>query len=419
MESVRDSLLSQLIAQGRMFWLLVMVGVSGALGLALASGNDLRYADEIDYFALAQHLAAGQGYVNTAGGPTAYRPPGYPYLMTLFATWSHGVLFLKILNVAFLAGAMVVLKHLVATTTPRVAWLAGGALLAYPVWMYTASTLYPQSLCMLLLLTLASLLLRRRAFWMSMIFGGLILGSLILVAPAFQLLAPALGLYVVFCGPFNWRRNILASMVFAAVSALTISPWLLRNHQVFGQFVPVATNGGVNLLLGNSEFTGPNTGVNVDVSHYMAQVKGLNEVESSRKLQQFAVDWVKANPGEAALLYVRKVINYFNYRAELVTASNNAVWKDWLMFFTYYPMLCLVALRLVLIRWVPMTRTELLLGGLYLCNAFLAALFFTRIRFRLPFDGLLMAWAIISIGHLLTLWEGARRRAYPGESHPV
>ena len=419
MFKLHERLAMNLFAPARLFWLLLLLSASAALGLALTSGNALRYADEADYFTLAQHLAAGIGYVDAAGTPTAYRPPGYPYLMALFATKSQGVVFLKVLNVAFLVGSMLVLRHLIATTTPQVGWLAGGAVLAYPVWLYAASTLYPQTLCMLLLLSLVALLLRRSNYWTTMCVCGLLLGGLILIAPSFQLLAPFLGLYIVFGGPFDLRRNVLAAMVFALVSAVTISPWLLRNHQVFGQFVPVATNGGVNLLLGNSEFTGANTGVNVDVSRYMDQVKGLNEVETSRRLQQFAVDWVVAHPTDAAALYALKVINYFNYRAELATADNNAAWKDWLMFFTYYPQILLVVLRLVFFRRIPLTRTEILLGALYMCSAFLAAVFFTRIRFRLPFDGLLMAWAIISVGHLLQLCKRFCRHAPSVGCHPV
>lgn len=401
------------------FWLLLLLSAIVGVVIVMISGNALRFVDEVDYFALAQKLIAGQGYVDPEGIPTAYRPPGYPFLMALFASWSQGVVLLKLLNMVFLVGAMMLIKHLVSTATPHVAWLAGGAALAYPVWIYTASTLYPQTLCMLLLLAVVALLLRRSNDWMPMVGCGLLLGVLILVAPSFQLLAPFLGLYVVFAGPFNWRRNLLAAMLFAAVAGLTISPWLFRNYQVFDKFVPVATNGGVNLLFGNSEFSGANTGVNVDLTRYMAQVQGLNEADASKKLQGFAVDWVKNHPEDAIALYVRKLINYFNYRAELATASQGAAWKDWLMFFTYYPLLLVVAVRLMFVRQQPLTPTEKLLGGLYLCNAFLAAVFFTRIRFRLPFDGLLMAWAIISVGHLVNLMPVAFRRGAALKRHPL
>lgn len=411
--------LRRLIAPPGVFWLLLLLSIVVGGVIVTISGSALRYADELDYFALAQQLIAGRGYVDPEGFPTAYRPPGYPLLMALFASWPHGVVLIKLLNLMFLAGAMMLIRHLVSTTTPHVAWLAGGAMLAYPAWLYTASTLYPQTLCMLLLLAVVALLLRRSDYWVTMVGCGLLLGALILIAPSFQLLAPFLGLYVVLAGPLNWWRNLAAAMLFAAVAGLTISPWLLRNYQVFGQFVPVATNGGVNLLLGNSEFSGANTGVNVDVAHYMSQVQGLNEVDASRKLQEFAVSWVKSHPGDAAVLYVRKLINYFNFRAELATASMSSTWKDWLMFLTYYPLLLVVVVRLTFARQQPLTRTEMVLGGLYLCNAFLAALFFTRIRFRLPFDGLLMAWAIISVGHLVNMLPMVRLRRSVTKCHPV
>lgn len=385
------------------FWLFALSMVV-ALAVAALSGTALRYEDERDYFALAQHLAQGAGYVTPELKPTAYRPPGYPFLMALFAGLTQGVMYLKVLNVLFLGGCIWLMRGLIARDAPAAAWLVGVGLLAYPVWMYTASTLYPQTLCMLLMLALVYLLSSQAASWGSIVCAGVIYGYLVLVAPSFQLLAPVFAAYLAFFGPFAWRRNVAAAVLLGVVTATTMSPWLIRNYQVFGQFVPVATNGGINLLLGNSESTRPNSGVNVDLDRYLHQVEGLDEVQSSRVLQGFATDWIKAHPVDAASLYLKKAVNYYNYRAEAATSEQNAAWKDWLMFFTYYPMLVVVVLRLALVRRMPLSRTEGLLICVYVINGLLAALFFTRIRFRLPFDGLLMVLAIISLDRLRQAW---------------
>lgn len=384
------------------FWLFAL-SMALALGVALMSGTSLRYEDERDYFALAQQMVQGHGYVTPALQPTAYRPPGYPFLMTLFAGTDQGVLWLKILNVVILGVSVWLMRALIARETPAVAWLAGASLLAYPVWLYAASTLYPQTLCMALMLGLIYLLAHREASWRTFIVAGVVYGYLVLVAPSFQLLAPLFAAYVAFFGPFAWRRNVLSAIVFGLMTVATMSPWLVRNYQVFGQFVPVATNGGVNLLLGNSEFTRVNSGVDVDLKRYLQQTQGLDEVQSSKALQGFATDWIKAHPMEAASLYVGKALNYFNYHAEAATSEQNAPWKDWLMFFTYYPMLAMVLARWVMVGRVPLSRSERLLIGVYVINGLLAALFFTRIRFRLPFDGLLMVLAIVSLGHFMQL----------------
>ena len=79
-------------------------------------------------------------------------PPGYPLVMVPCVGLTHSVLFIKLLNVVLLGISLFLIRALVVRETPLVAWLAGGVALAYPVWFYTASTLYPQTLCMALLL---------------------------------------------------------------------------------------------------------------------------------------------------------------------------------------------------------------------------------------------------------------------------
>src|SRR3954447_15301229 len=59
-------------------------------GLSIRSGDELRYPDERDYHALAQSLLQHQGFVNERGQPSAYRPPGYPFVLTaLYSVWNR------------------------------------------------------------------------------------------------------------------------------------------------------------------------------------------------------------------------------------------------------------------------------------------------------------------------------------------
>jgi hypothetical protein len=97
---------------------------------------------------------------------------------------------------------------------------------------------------------------------------------------------------------------------------------------------------------------------------------------------------------------VRKFINFFNFRNRLYVHSESSTIRDGVMFITYYLLLLLAGLRLYFFRRYPLTMTEGFLYGLYLCGALLGAIFFTRIRFRLPYDTLLIAIGAIFLGHL-------------------
>ncbi len=71
--------------------------------VAVRSGDDLRYLDEKSYDQLARQLIAGQGHVSDNGRPTAFRPPGYPWLLSaVYRLWPRP-LAAKLVNVFFLA----------------------------------------------------------------------------------------------------------------------------------------------------------------------------------------------------------------------------------------------------------------------------------------------------------------------------
>jgi hypothetical protein len=398
------------LPRSRLFWVLFAVSILVAVAVALVSGEQLRYQDELDYMSLAQNLMQGHGYLSPEGRPTAYRPPGYPVWMAPWTALSHGVVVVKLLNVAMLGVALWLMRAMVGRRVPAVAWCAGAAALAYPVWVYTAATLYPQTLCLLLLMTVMWALDREAPLgWGACVALGVLNGVLALVAPSFLLLSP------VIAACLAWRRSaqgqswVSGVAVFGLCMLLVLAPWTWRNWQVFGAFVPIATNGGINLALGNCELTGPNTGTNLPIQYFIDHIPpGSDEVQESHALQAMARDWAMAHPADAITLYVAKFINYFNFRAGLAVEGGQSTAKDLVMLVTYYPLLALVGWRLWWRKRVPMTRGEWMMLGIYLCNGLLAAIFFTRIRFRLPFDALLMTLALISLGHLSNWWRTRR-----------
>ena len=71
------------------------------------------------------------------------------------------------------------------------------------------------------------------------------------------------------------------------------------------------------------------------------------------------------------------------------------------MLFTYGPLLALLVVRLMLIRRLPLTDLEVLFLSLYLAAGMAYAIFFTRIRYRLPFDWLLIALDAIFVARVI------------------
>ncbi|HET7832175.1 MAG TPA: hypothetical protein VFK88_04345, partial [Gallionella sp.] len=189
--------------------------------------------------------------------------------------------------------------------------------------------------------------------------------------------------------------------LFLVCAILAVSPWTVRNTLLFGKIVPVATNSGENLLMGNSINARPNSGANVDMSPYARpDLSSMGEVERDTYLRNAAIGWITEHPADAFQLYLRKTLNYFNYRNELSTTTQTSSFREAVLFVTYYPLLALAIVRLFWWRRYPMAWQEVVLYGLYVGSAFASAIFFTRIRYRIPFDALLIAAVAIFVGHL-------------------
>jgi hypothetical protein len=202
---------------------------------------------------------------------------------------------------------------------------------------------------------------------------------------------------------WRWgRAALLRAACIAGLAALPVAAWGVRNSLVLGYWVPLSTNSGLNLLLGNSPNTKADSGVNVDLS-YLPLPPSLDEVEVSRYYQAAAFGWVREHPGQAFALYWAKLAHYFAVSDQLATGSEVSASKRLVLGMTYAPLLAVLVGRCVWFRrfkWSPLDR---LLVILYLTNGCLAAVFFTRVRFRLPFDLLLIALLAGTLAQLASL----------------
>lgn len=385
-------------------------------GYAILLGEQLRFGDERDYVALARSLAEGEGYTSDGGTPTAFRPPGYPLLLLpAYLATDGSVLAMRWVGVLALAGS-VWLAYLLGRRTGSAAAGALAAVLmaGYPLLIYTASTLYPQVPALFLLLLTIELGLRAtptpdepppRRRWVVAVLAGAAAGLLILTVPTF---GPSVALVI---GWLAWRhrRRATRQLAYRAVAVLMImaavppAAWCVRNALQLGAFVPVATNTGVNLLLGNSEGVTAGGGRVGDISRYEnhAIEQDLDEIEQNHFYTRAALDWIVTHPADAATLYVGKVLNTFSFRNELATTGQADPLKDLVSALTYYPILVLAVLRLLLARRWPMHALEKVSLILILVNIAVLAVFFTRLRLRLPLDGLTILLAAAAVVHLL------------------
>jgi 4-amino-4-deoxy-L-arabinose transferase-like glycosyltransferase len=218
--------------------------------------------DAHDYDLHARSIAAGRGFAHLGPGPagrTAFRPPGYPYLLAGVYALSGvqradaarrfvagrvanavvGTVIVALIGLlsAQLFGTAVALATMALGVVYVPLILVGGSLMSEPLF------------AALLLCALTSAIHHRRSAhgyrWavLAGAFGGL---AILTRANAAIVLAPLMVAVWDLRPRWSWRA-LAPPAVLVAVALVTIAPWTIRNAAEFGSFVPVSTQLGTAL----------------------------------------------------------------------------------------------------------------------------------------------------------------------------
>lgn len=387
--------------------LLTLVLLAGAI-YSFALPAQVRFPDEGEYLQLSGHLVHGPGYSMDGVHLTASRPPGYPFFLAAIEAVGGGMPVMRLAQFLFFGATLLLVARFSSESSrgPNLL-IVTGVVMLYPVLFYTSATLYPQTLAAFFFMLALTLLLVTPRGSVLNLFTGLAFGALLLIVPTF-----ALTMIVVLA--VAWVLKMIRwhdSVPILVGAALLVSVWTARNFVVFHQIVPFASNSGANLLIGNCENTIPYGGSgNVDRTHYEQEARalGLDEFQEDRYYQKAAITWIKANPGRALVLYLEKTANYFNVYNEYArgTSSEISPWKQLVMAVSYILLLALLAWRLAERKRFPLTPREKLFLIIYVASAFTMAIFVTRIRYRLPYDYLIIAVIAMHLSRRLESWLG-------------
>jgi 4-amino-4-deoxy-L-arabinose transferase-like glycosyltransferase len=216
---------------------------------------------------VARSLALGQGISNPlhgTTGPTALVMPVYPAILSgcfkVFGIYSKGAA-IAILSLNSLFSALtcvpiflIGLRSFDQRTAQIAAWiwaLFPNAIYFSANWMWATC---PATL-LLTLLVLAVLYLQESGSKRAWVAFGLGCGVASLTEPNVMSVLPFLGAWA--CYRLQRRKQgwvapaSLAALAFVAV----VSPWFLRNYEVFHRFIPFRDGLGLELYVGNNGYT--------------------------------------------------------------------------------------------------------------------------------------------------------------------
>jgi 4-amino-4-deoxy-L-arabinose transferase-like glycosyltransferase len=386
---------------------LIRLGAVVALrDLNAAPSQHVTGADGVEYNLLGLRTAQGLGYTWESGQPTSFRAPGLPLLLAgiyFVAGKSYPLVYVVfcLLGAISCLGAYGIARELLQE---RVARWAGWLACFYVPHIYFATRFDSENLfaaCLAGGLYLALYHLRTRSRW-SAILAGVLLGCGGLTrAFAILLLPPIAGIMAVAeRGVFSLAKRLMGAILFSCAFVLVIAPWTMRNYQVHGRMVLVATNGGSTFYGGNNSIVVEEPrhwGAWVATNHLPGRdiiEAAPDEVSHDKVEWRLGAEWVRNNVARLPLLGLYKFVRF--WLPDIDSANKSYVI---LQVVGSTPFLVLIVVGLLAsLRQGTWRQGRWLLVHLVLLSSILTALlFWGSPRFRDANAPLLMVYAAVGL----------------------
>jgi hypothetical protein len=321
-------------------WLLILLcflGLAPRLTYLLTTYQEFPRHQEMERAAAS--LAVNGFIGDTFGdstGKSAHVAPLYPFLLagiylitgthTRAAAIAQGLLTITATTIGILLLPLLARK---AGLSLLAGGLAAAALAVMPLNLWIESSgQWEQPLAALAMIGLVLAFCtmqeenwKRRTTW---VLTGVLIGLTALLSPA---LLPAV--FLMFVAQLLVNRSQFGKIFAAGALALLVSclvtlPWMIRNYFALGGFVPLRSNFGLELYLGNHDYaTGrePTPWLDPENLQYdrhpfrdQFEFQHLVQVGERTYMQEkmrTALDWISTHPGQFLTLTLRRFLIYF------------------------------------------------------------------------------------------------------------
>ena len=313
------------LTRGRSWILIVVVALAVRLAVIPFVYHDWTDPFVIEHWAfgrIARSLVAGHGFGSPFAdtGLSALLPPVYCYVLAgLFKIFgsetTSSIVAALSLNSLFSALTCIPVFFLAKRAFgERVAkWAGWGwAFSPYGVY-YGADWAWSTPLVTLLLacLFLFAWRLEHSSRARDWFLFGLLGGVAALTEPVVLSVVPLLGLWTVY-RRFRLRESWTGPMLAAAFGALMVmSPWIIRNYELFHRFIPVRSGYGLELYIGNNGYSTRWVNSNLHPNHSDAELEEYERVGEiaymDHKLQQGKA-YIRAHPAWYAWMTCRRIV---------------------------------------------------------------------------------------------------------------
>jgi 4-amino-4-deoxy-L-arabinose transferase-like glycosyltransferase len=368
--------------------------------------------------AIAASIASGRGFSSpltlAPSGYSAWLSPIYPYLLAgvfkLFGVYSYtSNLVIHCIDCAFSAFTCWPIAALGTRTfgkkvggTAAWLWVILPSSIFYPViWVWDTSL---AGLWMALLVA-ATFALRgssRKSAWVGY---GALWAAGAMINPSLLSVLPVLALWALWPLRQDFRRAAVLATLTSMIFLAGLAPWTIRNYMVFHKFIPLRSNFGLELWLGNNPDV-PDTWTPSlhpsDNRQEAAKFVAMTEIPYMEQKQSEAIAFMRAHPTDTARFFFHRFANNW-------ISTSDPPGDLWAGFSLYYKLIlvsnCLFALLSFLgVLFAYRTRNEwsLPFASILLFFPVLFYITHTDPRYRYPIDPIMTVLNVYAVAYLLS-----------------
>ena len=363
--------------------------------------------DAIFYTLQAAQLAGGGGFTDPMTGRPAADHPPLTALSLVPAAWlsDNDLVAMRLTNCVIGTGAVAAIALLVRRLAgPRTALTAAVLAALYPGLWINDGVLMAESLAALAVavVLVAAYRLHARPSLLGAVTLGLLVGVATLVRSELALLwlFAVVPVLVTMTGVVRQRRLLWGAASLVAV-ALPIAPWAIYNSTRFERPVLLSTNGGPTIAGANCDDTYFGRGIGFwSYDCATADLPAGDASTVSAGLRRRAIDYARHHLTRLPLVVAARegrVWSVFKVRdmVSLNRGEGRERWASWLAFGSFW--------LLVPVGWLGWRRLRargVLTAPLTLLAAhvaLVAAAFYGLVRFRVPFEVVLVVLAAVAL----------------------
>jgi 4-amino-4-deoxy-L-arabinose transferase-like glycosyltransferase len=309
----------------------------------------------------------------------------------------------------------------------RTGLVAAGIAAVYPYLWINDGLLMSETfaVCAVTGALLMTLRLRRRPRLGLALGLGAVCGVAALARAELALLAPLLGLPLLWAfRKESWAERIKVVGAIAVGSILLVGPWVAFNFSRFDEPTFISTNDGIAMLASNCDnvFWGPSTGLTYLDGCIPKQAPPGDQSEVSRVYRDRAMDYISLRQKRWAVVLLARVGRDWSFFRPVDMLSWNEAegrpsWITGLGLYFYYPLLALAIGGIVVLKRRKTIQWPLLVPPVVVTLGAIAA--YGQTRFRVPAEPTIIVLAAVSIVALTRRWWPERETAGPAPDGPA